>query len=195
MAHNSTVDVFSTGQRGAESLQLLHFLSCEGEVCVVFLWASFWKSALIRSSTTYGVCLEHRRRVAACTRVFSLCCVCLTPSPGLSWQINQIRLGRVHEQEVLLTCDESGTVCVFFLKDLSKPPLVTKNTCRGAWSLCCCNQGAFIASGSNEHVVTCYNMVDGECRGPPLRVHTHNIPCIGVCAVFRPPLSCLPLLS
>ncbi|KAI7832740.1 hypothetical protein BC939DRAFT_405280, partial [Gamsiella multidivaricata] len=108
--------------------------------------------------------------------------------------INVIKTGYLGTEEVLVTADESGDVCVWFTMNLQRDPLLLSVT-ESAWGIAIHAEQRLIAISSNAHTVTVFHC--GIDSRPSQRLfsgytepsasgsnassssgHGHNIPCV-----------------
>ncbi|KAF9974078.1 hypothetical protein BGZ73_002639 [Actinomortierella ambigua] len=85
-----------------------------------------------------------------------------TADPNIDKTINQIRVGHLDQDEVLVAVDEVGDVCVWFTQNLSRDPLLF-NVDESAWGIAIHRERSMIAVSSNAHVATLFH-----CKADPL---------------------------
>ncbi|KAG0267876.1 hypothetical protein DFQ27_008056 [Actinomortierella ambigua] len=85
-----------------------------------------------------------------------------TPDLSLEKTINQIRVGHLDQDEVLVVADDAGDVCVWFTQNLSRDPLLF-NVDESAWGIAIHRERSMIAISSNAHVATLFH-----CKADPL---------------------------
>ncbi|KAK3810336.1 MAG: hypothetical protein J3Q66DRAFT_352828 [Benniella sp.] len=70
--------------------------------------------------------------------------------------INVIKVGYLGTEEVLVTADESGKVCVWFTMNLQRDPLLLSVT-QSAWGIAIHSEQRLIAISSNAHTATIFH--------------------------------------
>ncbi|KAI8601308.1 hypothetical protein EDD21DRAFT_321884, partial [Dissophora ornata] len=101
--------------------------------------------------------------------------------------INVIKVGYLGSDEVLVTADEAGDVCVWFTRNLQRDPLLLSVT-KSAWGIAVHPEQRLIAISSNAYTATVFHcgidsrlsqrLLSGDTDSSILRGHDHNIPCV-----------------
>ncbi|KAG0224786.1 hypothetical protein BGW41_004959 [Actinomortierella wolfii] len=79
-----------------------------------------------------------------------------TADPNIDKTINQIRVGHLDQDEVLVVVDDAGDVCVWFTQNLSRDPLLFSVE-ESAWGIDIHRGRSLIAVSSNAHVATLFH--------------------------------------
>ncbi|KAF2075198.1 hypothetical protein CYY_003503 [Polysphondylium violaceum] len=94
--------------------------------------------------------------------------------------INQIRLGVLGGEEVLITVDEGGYIRILFVNDLDREYLRFYNAGISTWGIAMCPSKPLFAVSSNDFKINIWNLEneDPHASRRQLLEHKHNIPCI-----------------
>ncbi|KAI8347009.1 hypothetical protein B0O80DRAFT_406460, partial [Mortierella sp. GBAus27b] len=105
-------------------------------------------------------------------------------------KINVIKVGYLGSEEVVVTADEFGYVCVWFTTNLQRDPLLLSVT-ESAWGIAIHSEQRLIAISSNAHNATVFYCgtdsrllqrsvfrETGSSSGDILTGHGHNIPSV-----------------
>ncbi|KAM9940863.1 hypothetical protein ACTFIT_007386 [Dictyostelium discoideum] len=94
--------------------------------------------------------------------------------------INQIRLGILDGEEVLVSVDEGGFVRIIFVNDFEREVIRLYNHGVSTWGIAICPSKPLIAVSSNSHKITIWNLDDENPQETKflLPKHKHNIPSI-----------------
>eukprot|EP01132_Coremiostelium_polycephalum_P002249 gene2249-2772_t len=94
--------------------------------------------------------------------------------------VNQIRIGKIEDEDVLITVDEGGFVRLFFVNDIDRPPLMFFNAGVSTWGIAICRSKPLFAVSANNFKATMWNLNDEHPQQTRKTFigHNHNIPCI-----------------
>jgi len=94
--------------------------------------------------------------------------------------INQIRLGILAGEEVLITVDEGGYVRLIFVNDLDREFLRFYNAGISTWGIAMCPSKPLFAVSSNDFKINIWNLENENPHATRRQLldHKHNIPCI-----------------
>ncbi|KAI9492389.1 hypothetical protein BDB00DRAFT_873470 [Zychaea mexicana] len=111
--------------------------------------------------------------------------------------INQIKVGRIFEKEVVVTVSDAGDIWIWRTDALHEPPMTINNDGSSTWGLAIHGDQGFIAVSANSWTINVYNIgemtksdpIFGKRRRTVVPVmdgvtkrelggHTDNIPCI-----------------
>ncbi|KAI7859768.1 WD40-repeat-containing domain protein, partial [Circinella umbellata] len=111
--------------------------------------------------------------------------------------INQLKVGRIFDEEVVVTVSDAGDIWIWRTGALDEPPMTINNDNSSTWGLAIHGDQGLIAVSANSWTITVYNMAEltknnpifGKRRRnlPPvmkgiekreLSGHTDNIPCV-----------------
>lgn len=89
-------------------------------------------------------------------------------------EINQLTLGTVCNEQVVVAICNTGTISLFYLADFNRKPIILESDGESAWSLSV--SGKLCAIGSNAHKITVWDL--SSLQKFEICGHNHNIPCI-----------------
>ncbi|KAN0009008.1 hypothetical protein ACTFIU_008898 [Dictyostelium citrinum] len=94
--------------------------------------------------------------------------------------INQIRLGILDGEEVLVSVDEGGFVRIIFVNDFDREVIRLYNHGVSTWGIALCPSKPLIAVSANSHKITIWNLDDENPQQTKfiLPKHKHNIPSV-----------------
>lgn len=94
----------------------------------------------------------------------------------LGTEINQIKIGQIEDENVLVGVGEDGKVTIYKVNHLDEEPLRLTNGDESTWSLSI--GGPYVAVGANSHLITLWDSI--KKTKIYLKGHEHNVPCVEI---------------